>query len=241
MGNQSNNKEIIMRKMYLYGDLSSNFNETVKPFIKDSGGKDSIIALLISGEKGWEDHIENYTDPIDKYGVKEINTIIPENNSFEISPENLDKINNATGIFIGGGNTSIYKRIYCLSEAGEIIKQKYFQGIPYAGLSAGAILTAEKFFNPKYGEEIYNGFGFLPDTLIEPHFIEQNGFKELMFQFRKTNNTYGLGIDESTCLEIVDEKLIKVLGSTNCYYFKKENEKYSFIIYKENDEFCLFG
>ena len=239
MGIQSNNKKIVMRKMYLFGDLSSNFSETVKPFIKDSGSKDSIIALLISGEKDWENHLENYINPIKKCGVKEINVIIPENDGFEISPENLDKLNNATGIFIGGGNTSIYKKIYCSSEAGEIIKQKYFQGIPYAGLSAGAIITAEKFFNPKYGEEVYNGFGFLPDTLIEPHFIEQSGFKELMSQFRKISSTYGLGIDESTCLKIVDETLIKVIGSTNCYYFKKKNEKFSFTIYKGNDEFCL--
>ncbi|OQX71922.1 MAG: hypothetical protein B6D62_00895, partial [Candidatus Cloacimonas sp. 4484_275] len=135
-----------MRKLYLFGDLAENFETLVNPFVKQSGGEKAKIVLLIAGGKDWEKHIYIYTTPMRKNGVNNISVIVPEKDGSTISEDNLRKLKDSTGIFVGGGNTAIYQKIYCNSKIANLIKDKYKNDIPFAGLSAGAIITATIFW-----------------------------------------------------------------------------------------------
>lgn len=55
-----------------------------------------------------------------------------------LSPEALAELKRATGLFMCGGDTRVYQRVYAQGEVGEAIRAAYGSGIPYAGLSAGA-------------------------------------------------------------------------------------------------------
>ncbi|MBN2834392.1 MAG: Type 1 glutamine amidotransferase-like domain-containing protein [Candidatus Delongbacteria bacterium] len=226
------------RKLYLYGGLTDNFKTTLEPFVVSSGGKDAKIVVLLQGSEGWEKYIDGYKKPIETYGVKNISFIVPEKNSLKISDENLERIKESTGIFIGGGNTSLYIDIYCYEKVGTIIKDKYYDGCPYAGLSAGAILTVEEFCNEKYhANKSYQAYGLLKEILIVPHFIERNGFKELNDQFDKFSYNKAFGINEDICIEVIDEKICKVFGKSEAYFISKVENMINLKKYSPNDEF----
>ncbi len=228
-----------MGKLYLLGDLASNFVEVIKPFIVDSGGENAKIAFLIAGGNGWESHIKNYINPLKENGINNISVIVPNENSFTISDEDYHKIKDATGIFVGGGNTANYQKIYCNHKTSKILIEKYNKGIPYAGLSAGAMILAESFLNDESNNNVLNGLGILSNFFIIPHFIEQNGFKSVIDNFEKTNNNFGLGLNNSSCLEIFNENSYKVLGSSPCFVFKRKVENYEFQIYHSDSSFKI--
>ena len=228
-----------MRKMYLFGDLAENFEILIDPFIQQTGGKNSKIVLLIAGGKGWENLIKSYIVPMKNNGAINISVIVPEKDGFTISEDNLRKIKESTGIFVGGGNTANYQKIYCNSDVSKILKEKYKNGVPYAGLSAGAIILSTNFWEYENLNSNLEGLNILKDIFIVPHFIESNGFKAIIQQFQKNKNKYGIGIDNNNCVEITNEKECKATGTSNCYLFKRNSKNIELEIYKSGDNFLL--
>ena len=97
-------------------------------------------------------------------------------------------------------------------------------GVPYGGLSAGAILSIR--------------LGFLNNCCIKPHFSEKKRFQELIKKMRTSSAEYGLGIDSSICLEIVNEKDVKVFGKGRLYFFSRlTNNHYDLKVYRPNSSF----
>jgi cyanophycinase-like exopeptidase len=231
--------ERIMRKLYLFGDLAENFEILVNPFIRQSGGEKAKIVLLIAGGKDWEKYIENYTIPMKNNGANNISVIVPEKDGSTISENNLRKLKESTGIFIGGGNTANYQNIYCNKKIADILNVKYKNKIPYAGLSAVAIITATSFFKYETLNSNLNGLKILKDSFIVPHFIESNGFKAIIQGFNKTENKFGIGINNFNCVEITNEKECKITGSSNCYLFTKESKNINLEEFGNGDKFIL--
>jgi cyanophycinase-like exopeptidase len=49
----------------------------------------------------------------------------------------------ATGIFIGGGHTPTYHRLYATEPVRGVIRERYEERIPVAGVSAGALIALD--------------------------------------------------------------------------------------------------
>lgn len=229
----------MIRKLFLYGGLSDNFAQILKPFVDASGGKDAKIVILQQGGEGWKNNDDKHKSLFNAAGAENIEMILPESGFKIISESNKQLIRESTGIFIWGGDTSIYNEIYCDGEIGEVIKRKYYSCIPYAGLSAGAILAAERFCGYEYGNGVYTSYGFLKNTLVEPHFIERNGFRELLNQFDKIGFPKGLGINEDICLEITNETDCLVHGKSEGYLINKTDPVFELIRYKSGMNFKI--
>ena len=228
-----------MRKLYLFGDLAENFEILVNPFIKQSGGEKAKIVLLLAGGKDWEKYVNIYTTPMRNNGANNISVIVPEKNGSTVSEDNLRKLKDSTGIFVGGGNTANYQKIYCNSKIANILKDKYKNKIPYAGLSAGAIITATTFWDYETLNSNLEGLKILKNSFIVPHFIESNGFKAIIQGFNETENKFGIGIDNSNCVEITNEKECKITGNSNCYLFTKKSININLEVYKNDGKFIL--
>lgn len=67
----------MMEQLFLYGDVSTNFEIVSKPFIQASGGPKAKIALLLHGGPGWEKFVPRYRDPWIRIGAKEVIPIVP--------------------------------------------------------------------------------------------------------------------------------------------------------------------
>jgi cyanophycinase len=53
------------------------------------------------------------------------------------------KLREATGIFIGGGHTPTYHQLYVTEPIRGMIQERYREGVPVAGVSAGALIALQ--------------------------------------------------------------------------------------------------
>ena len=215
----------MIRKLFLVSDFADNFDKFAASFVRACGGKKANIVFLMQGGKDWETYFIDYQKSFLKSELTNFSPIYPDD-EYEYEPAMVKKLKNASGIFVGGGYAFRYIRAYAESEITPIIMEKYRAGIPYAGLSSGAIITLR--------------LGILPNIILKPHFSQQNRFFELQKKLRKSKAAFGLGLDDGIWLEIEDETKGLVCGKGNCYRCSKiGNEEFEFKIYHPGDEIIL--
>lgn len=235
-----------MRRLFLYGGIPDNFESNSAPFVKAAGGPSAKIGLLLQGGPDWETYVPRYRDPWLRLGAAEVVPIVPAGDTTGLSAEALSHLRDCAGIFMGGGDTRRYRQIYVLSEAGAIIKKRYMAGVPYGGMSAGALVVPEvgivwgsKVMQPTnqylVRTEFYldphedgdvdlrvgEGLGLLRDCITEVHFTELGGFPRMIQAMEMSEAHYGLGMDDPICLEIQDEGLVRVHGIGRAYIARR--------------------
>ncbi|HPR17357.1 MAG TPA: Type 1 glutamine amidotransferase-like domain-containing protein [Candidatus Cloacimonadota bacterium] len=194
-----------MRRLYLISDLTTSFQEFSRKYVEVCGGKKAHIAFLMQGGKEWQKYFAIYEDSFRRSNPTDFFPVFPDDD-FHFEPEMLDKLAAATGIFVGGGHAFRYIKAYAESPLAEVIRSKYMAGIPYAGLSAGAIITTR--------------LGFLPDFAIKPHFTAKKRFNELIAKMNYDHKEIGLGLDDGIWVEIEDDNRFTFYGDGNCYFFR---------------------
>jgi len=118
----------------------------------------------------------------------------------------------ATGIFIGGGNTRT-------PPSPSLIRARYRQGVPVAGLSAGAILASSLAWllpeeSPSGRIEVIPGLGLIQGMIVAPHFSEWNALPDLLEAMRRSRVPQGLGIDEDAVVVFENERIREVYGGS---------------------------
>lgn len=145
-------------------------------------------------------------------------------------------VKNATGIFIGGGNTfELVHQIY----ANDILidlQDAVGQGIPYLGTSAGSNICGITMMNTNDMPIVYppsfNTLGFIPFN-INAHYLDPTEGSTHMGESRATrikeyhvyNSTSVLGLREGSWLEVSDS-LITLRGVLTARVFKQDKEPY---------------
>lgn len=235
-----------MRNIFLYGDVGSDFKNNIAEFLNCS--KDGYIALLMMNKES-NKYEELYGVPITENDRKYV-AVYPENNG-KLCRDDLEVIYNASGILMAGGNPRVYSDTYTLGIAGELIKRKYYNGTPYAGVSAGAILTGEFYeetvktanigenqiflaskFNPKVSNgkeniEKVQGFGFLKEIFLEPHFSEWGLFPALLNKLNDCKYIKtGIGFDENIGIKVTNESRFEFFGKGRGYILSKRDDNF---------------
>lgn len=77
-----------------------------------------------------------------------------------LSPTELEKLRECTGVFMCGGDTRRYHEVYVKSEARGIIADLYQSGRPYGGLSAGALVVPRTCL--VWGDRVRTSSGMIP-------------------------------------------------------------------------------
>ncbi len=119
-------------------------------------------------------------------------------------------------------------------------------GIPYGGMSAGALVVPEvgivwgskvtkptnqylvrtEFYLDPHEDgdvdlRVGEGLGLLRNCIIEVHFTELGGFPRMIQAMEMSEARYGLGMDDPICLEIQDESRVKVHGRGRAYVARR--------------------
>ncbi len=214
-----------MRELFLLSDFGEQSTTFLSHFIKSSGADRSRIAFLMQGEKNWEKHFFDYKRIFSSKNTLDFFPIFPEK-KLSFSEKMIDKLQQATGIFVGGGYMFRYIQAYTAEPLCSIIKRQYLAGIPYAGLSAGAILS--------------NRLGILPQFAIKPHFNTKKRFSELLKKMKANRAKFGLGLDDGIFVEIYNEQEMKIFGKGSCYLFRnKGNDEYILKILHNGQDYSL--
>lgn len=243
--------------------MGPEFGPTSRPFLAAAGGKASRIALLfMSGAPGWERFLPLYRDPWVAEGVGEVVPMLPEPDG-SLSAAALAELKRATGIFMCGGDTRVYHRVYAQGEVRDAIRAAYAAGIPYAGLSAGAQVapvvacvwgdrlttpTNQIVFGGAEGRceaelQLEVGLGLISDLCVESHFSEEGGFTRLLAAMEASGaplGSRGLGIDEQICVTIEDESRLCVAGRGRAYLASRlDQRRYETLVLEPGEEATL--
>jgi len=204
------------RLLFLLGG-SAPFDVVAEEFVPAAGGSNSTIVLLTQGGQGWEKYVSEYTQPWMQRGVSRYYPIVPgENGELDLDVEST-KLCEATGIFIGGGHTPTYHRLYATEPIRGILRESYYKGVPIAGCSAGAMIAPEIcVLTPDETDDaslnIVAGLGLISDLIVGVHFTEGNALPSVLEAMAKTQTQTGWGIDESACAVFEDGQFKRVLG-----------------------------
>lgn len=224
-----------MSKVFLFGGIESNFNEHSKILFQGADFEDANMVLLLQDES-----IREYMKEIIGVWGNYINVkaITPIDEKDWIS-ETAECINDAAIIAIGPGKTMKYKECYIDTGLDRVIRRSVIDGAVYAGISAGAIITGERFARDNSDKVVqYSGLGILKDMCIEPHFEGPKKIESILYQMKETQIADGLGLYSSICLEISDYRNVNIHGDGFCYRLRKSDEvKFEMIQYSRNGSF----
>lgn len=138
----------------------------------------------------------------------------------------------ATGIWFSGGDQSRLTAALGGSAALREIHERYAAGAVVGGTSAGAavmsdsMITGNQFYPGVAGPvdsssysriarraiEIVPGFGFLPNAIVDQHFVRRQRANRLFSVVLERPALLGVGIDEGTVLKVTGDGKWTVLG-----------------------------
>ena len=203
--------------LFLLGGGDAIFDQVAAEFVPLAGGTDARIALLLGGKPGWEDYVSQYAEPWIRRGVKQQYNIAPNDNGVLDLDTVSARINKATGIFIGGGDTPAYHRLYATEPVRSMIRDRYLAGVPVAGLSAGALIAPDICAIPPddTGDDsvrIVSGLGLVSGLILGVHYTEWKALPHVVKAMAQTRTAAGIGIDEAACVILENGQTSRVLG-----------------------------
>ena len=204
------------RLLFLLGGAKI-LDEVAEAFVPAAGGKRSRIALLLMGGPDWEKHLPRFADPWRRRGVTSYATVVPGDDGALDGEAAAAAVREASGIFIAGGDTRAYHRLYATEPMRSAIRARYEEGVPVAGLSAGALIAPEV-CAIRLGDfddasvEIVPGLGLVRDLVVGVHFTERKALPRMLEAMGRTKTRLGLGMDESACVVLEEGRLKRVIG-----------------------------
>ncbi|MFC4636252.1 dipeptidase PepE [Dokdonia ponticola] len=148
----------------------------------------------------------------------------------------VEAIENAEGIFTGGGNTFVLVNQLYKTEVLPVLRKKIFEGTPYLGTSAGSNicgLTMQTTNDmPIAYPPSFKTLGALPFN-INPHYLDPIAGSTHMGETRETrikefhahNHIPVIGLREGSWLEVLDNA-ITLRGTPTARVFEKDKVPY---------------
>ena len=189
-------------------------------FVELSGGADASIVVIPTASLLHETG-QDYRRIFSGLGAGTVN-FLPINRRGDCdNSEFSELLDNATGIFITGGNQLRLSAILGGTLVAQKIKRRNAEGIPIAGTSAGASIMSEHMVAGGAGNEspaegtvsLAPGIGLINSVIIDQHFTERNRLGRLLTASSYNPFLIGLGIDEDTAAFIGPDKILEVVGS----------------------------
>jgi cyanophycinase len=132
----------------------------------------------------------------------------------------LATLENATGIFITGGNQLRLSTILGGTSVAQSIRKLNSKGVHVAGTSAGAAIMPEHMIAGgstgalpnEQGVTFAPGLGLISKVLLDQHFSQRNRLGRLLSAVSYNPFASGLGICENTAAFIAPDGLLEVVG-----------------------------
>jgi len=205
-------------RLYLLGGTLA-YSIYAEDFIAASGGKSARVAALVETRDGWTKHQSEITTPWKQQGMTQYEVVVPNEAGILDVEKTSAVLKGATGIFIGGGHTPTYHKLFAAEPIRSIIREQYERGIPVAGVSAGALISMEKcqLTPDETGRdctEIVEGLSLAQGFVVGVHFTEREALPEMLDTMKATRTRIGIGIDEPACIVCENGEIVQVLGKS---------------------------
>lgn len=190
--------------------------------VKQAGGVDAKIVVLPAASSIPEEVAQNYLDAFKKLGCTNVHILQLLERSDSEKPESFDLIEDANCILFSGGDQSKITAKILGTPLHRLMLSKYRnEKFVIAGTSAGAMCMSHDMISGGNATDSFRkgtvfmvkGMGFIPDLIIDSHFIRRGRFGRLTEAVAKFSDTVGVGLAEDTGLIIRNKKEFEVIGS----------------------------
>ena len=197
----------------------------LRRFVKLAGGKSARIVTIPTASSFQSEVVAAYEQVFTRFGASALSVVNPRTRIEADDASLVHAIDDATGIFMSGGNQLKLSQIFAGTACGEAIARAHARGAVVAGTSAGASIMSE--FMISLGEEsvtprqrtsqLTHGLGLLDGVIVDQHFAQRQRYGRLMSIVASSPNLIGIGIDEDTAIEVTDKREFTVLGRGAAY------------------------
>lgn len=190
--------------------------------VRESGGTDAKIVVLPTASSIPNEVGENYLHAFDHLGCKNVRVLAIKNRIHSGNAEYMKAIEEADCIMFSGGDQSKIVDAIGNTRMHQLILDKYHNStFVIAGTSAGAMCMSDEMIAGgsstdslvKGAVRLGKGMNFLPQTIIDSHFIKRGRFGRLAEAVAAFPHLIGIGLAEDTGVVVKEGNNFKVIGS----------------------------
>jgi len=188
-------------------------------FVVACGGADARVVVIPTASSMGDEVVEVYDALFRRLGAGEVTACRPDTRDEAHDPDLVKLIDEASGIFMTGGNQLKLSAVICGTPVGDAVLRAHQRGAVVAGTSAGASIQSSHMVafgtggtTPKQRmTQMAAGLGLVHTTVIDQHFDQRNRYGRLVMIVSQSPQLLGIGIDEDTCATVTVEDGHEVL------------------------------
>lgn len=221
----------------------------LREFVQLCGTERAKIAVIPTASRQDETG-EQYETVFKDLGADRVRSFAFRDRADASREDLLEKLREATGVFLAGGNQLRLSTTLGGTPAARLIRQLNANGVPVAGTSAGAAFLSEHMI--AFGEEgsspraamvtLAPGLGLTNQVIIDQHFRQRGRLGRLLAALAFNPFAIGLGLDEDTAAFIGPDDTIEVRGSGAITIIDPSDVEYtSMDSSHRHDPVCILG
>ena len=189
-------------------------------FVSLAGSPDSRIAVISTASSLGEAATDLYGELFTHMGAGQVSGLRPVTRE-EANQEALaGVIDQATGIFLTGGNQLRLASVVGGTRLGAALLASHERGVVVGGTSAGASAVSTHMVafgasgaSPKHRmAQISVGLGLLKGIVVDQHFEQRTRLGRLLAVVAQSPSLIGLGLDEDTAAIVYADDSMEVIG-----------------------------
>ncbi len=189
-------------------------------FISLAGASEGHIAVISTASSLGDEASELYVSLFHAMGVTDVRALRPLTRDEADDAAAVEAIEDASGIFMTGGNQLRLSSVIAGTRLGRAIAARHRGGAIIAGTSAGASALGSHMVafgtggaTPKQRmTQMSAGLGLLPGVLIDQHFEQRNRIGRLLALLALSPALLGIGLDEDTAGLVSPGGVLEVIG-----------------------------
>ena len=221
----------------------------LKRFVELCGGRDADIAIIPTASRLAETG-PRYEDLFNRLEAGRARSVPFASREDGGRDAYLRQLEEATGVFITGGNQLRLSTILGGTAAARMIRERNASGVHVGGTSAGASILSEHMI--AFGKEgssprassvrLAPGLGLTNRFIIDQHFRERDRLGRLVAAQAYNPFAIGIGLDEDTAAFIAPDNTLEVEGSGSITVVDASGLQFSSMAEAgQDDPVCLLG
>lgn len=189
-------------------------------FARIAGGSDARIVVIPTASE-LDDTGDRYADIFDDLQVESVEVLPVEERKDALTPSYAKVLEDATGIFLTGGNQLRLSTILGGTPIAQLLRRLNADGVHVGGTSAGAAIIPEHMIaggpggsTPRAdGVILAPGLGLTNNVIIDQHFRQRDRIGRLLAAVSFNPFAIGIGLDEDTAAFINAGNVFEVVGT----------------------------